>query len=57
MNDVEHYATHAALKESPAWAELELVGVLASVDDEPAIELRNCTCGTTIGREMVEADR
>ncbi len=31
-----------------AWRELPLVGLMALSDDEPPLELRHCTCGSTI---------
>ncbi len=46
---------HAELKVDPVrWASLELVGThhLEQAGDEPAedIELRNCSCGSTLGK-------
>jgi hypothetical protein len=36
------------------WGELEYVGLIPAVPEvkEPAIELRNCRCGSTIGVEV-----
>jgi len=32
------------------WGELAFVGIQESEVNDIAIELRNCTCGTTLGR-------
>ncbi len=57
MSEVEHYATHAELKRSPAWDELPLIGVMPGADGEPDLELRNCSCGSTLGRARAEVAR
>ena len=35
-----------------AWLERPFVGLMALSDDEPPLELRHCTCGSTIAVEM-----
>ena len=45
-------AAHDAVKKDDrAWRALTFIGVL-QMDDEPALELRNCRCGSTLGREV-----
>ena len=46
---------HQAIKlDEAAWSALELVGVQDPDDPEWALELRNCTCGSTLARKLTE---
>jgi hypothetical protein len=39
-----------------AWRERPFVGLMALADDEPPLELRHCTCGSTIAIALPARD-
>lgn len=46
---------HDAIKSSPAWSLLEPVGVQRALrPGRPDLELRNCACGSTLGKPVTK---
>jgi hypothetical protein len=43
--------SHETLKQPERWSQLKYVGV-QHCDGLPSLELRNCTCGTTLAIEL-----
>lgn len=38
--------------DAESWGSLEYLGIMDPEDGEPAIEMRNCTCGSTLAIEL-----
>lgn len=52
-DDIDKRCACGRVHDAAAWRALPYVGRWQLVDDEPALELRNCPCGSTLARRML----